>query len=175
MAEEKQSKLSFLGIFPRCPYYNPLNILFIIGLIAFGTIGLYFLNLWVAIVYLIYAISWYFLVMPVVHCQYCYYKTKETTVDNTTGKAIENLLPKEQWVESCLQKHVECGKKWGFNFFIAWFLPIILIVISFFLNFSIYALLSLIGFIVVLTVMLIYVRYKVCPTCAIMEECHEAF
>ena len=175
MAEEKQSKLSFLGIFPRCPYYNLLNILFIIGLIAFGTIGLYFLNLWVAIVYFIYAISWYFLVMPVVHCRYCYYKTKETTVDSTTGKTIENLLPKERWVETCLQKHVECGKKWGFNFFIAWFLPIILIVTSFFLNFSIYALVSLIGFILVLAVMLAYVRYKVCPTCAIMEECHAAF
>lgn len=175
MAEEKKSKLFFLGIFPRCPYYNLLNIMFMILLIAFGTIGVYFLNLWVAVVYLIYAISWYFLIMPVVHCKYCYYKTKETTVDSTTGKTIENLLPKDQWVESCLQKHVECGKKWSFNFFIAWFLPIILIVISFFLNFSIYALLSLIGFIIVLAVMLVYVRYKVCPTCAIMEECHVAF
>jgi hypothetical protein len=26
-----------------------------------------------------------------------------------------------------------------------------------------------------LAVMLLYVRWKVCPTCAFMEECHEAF
>jgi len=175
MVEEKKSKLFFLGIFPRCPFYKSVNILFIIVLIALGTIGLYFLNLWAAVAYLIYAILWYFLVQPIVHCQHCYYKTKETTEDSTTGKAIENLLPKEQWVESCLQKHVECGKKWGFNFFISWFLPIVLMVISFFLNFSIFALLSLIGFIVMLAVMLLHMKYKVCPTCAIMEECHAAF
>ena len=175
MVEEQKSKLFFLGIFPRCPYYKPLNILFVIALIALGTIGVYFLDLWVAVAYLIYAILWYFLVQPIVHCKHCYYKTKETTKDSTTGKAIENLLLKEQWVESCLQKHVESGKKWGFNFFISWFLPIILIVISLFLSFSIFALITLISIIVVLAVTLSYMRYKVCPTCAIMEECHAAF
>ncbi|MBY8985403.1 MAG: hypothetical protein KGD65_10065 [Candidatus Lokiarchaeota archaeon] len=113
--------------------------------------------------------------MPVVHCQYCYYKIKDTTVDNTTGKPIAKLMPKEQWKETCLQKHVDCGKKWGNNFFIVWFFPIILIIISFFLNFSIVALISLIGFIVVLAVMLIHVKLKVCPTCAIVDECHAAF
>ena len=175
MVEKKKSKLSFLGIFPRCPYYKPLNILFIIVLITLGTVGVYFLNLWAAVAYLIYAILWYFLVQPTVHCQHCYYKTIETSEDNTTGKVVENLLPKEQWVESCLQKHVESGKKWGFNNFILWFLPILLIVISFFLSFSIFALITLIGFVIVWAVMLINIRYKVCPTCAIMEECHAAF
>ena len=175
MTEEKQSKLSFLGIIPRCPYYNPLNILFIILLIAFGTIGLYFLNLWAAIVYLIYAISWYFLVMPGVHCQHCYYKTKVTTVDSTTGKPRENLMPKEQWVESWLQKHVECGKKWGVGFYISWFIPIILMIMSFFLSFSIFALISLIGFVGMLAGTLGYVRYIVCPKCPIKDECHAAF
>ena len=175
MVEEKKSKLFFLGILPRCPYYTSVNILLVIVLITLGTIGVYFLNLWAAVAYLIYAILWYFLIQPVVHCQHCYYKTKEITEDSTTGKTIENLLPKEQWVESCLQKHVESGKKWGFNFFISWFLPMVLIVISFFFSFSIFALITLIGFVVVWAVMLINMRYKVCKTCAIMEECHAAF
>ena len=37
------------------------------------------------------------------------------------------------------------------------------------------ALISLLGFIVVLAVMLIHAKRKVCPTCAIMDECHTAF
>jgi hypothetical protein len=85
------------------------------------------------------------------------------------------LLPLDRWKESCLNKHVDCGKRWGFNFYILWFLPIVLMIISFFLNFSIYALMSLIGFIIVLTVMLIHMRWTVCPTCAIVKECHAAF
>ena len=175
MVEEKKSKLFFLGIFPKCPFYKPVPLLFNLVLIALGTMGIYFLNLWVAVAYLIYAILWYFLVMPIMHCKYCYYKSMETTIDSTTGKSIKKLLPKEQWKESCLQKHVDCGKKWSFNILITWFLPIILIVISFFLNFSIYALISLIGFLVVLAASVIHMRKKVCPTCAIMEECHAAF
>ena len=35
-----------------------------------------------------------------------------------------------------------------------------------------FSLLSLIGFNVVLAVMFIHMKWKVCPTCAIMDECH---
>ena len=175
IVKEQKSKLFVLGIYPKCPFYKPVPILFHTFLYALGTVGIYFLNLWVAVTYLIYAISWYFFVMPVLHCRHCYYRTKETSTDNNTGKSIEKLLPKEQWVESCLQKHVECGKKWGINFFISWFLPIILTVISFFLSFSLMALLILIGFIGMLAGTLLYVRYIVCPTCLIKDECHAAF
>ena len=175
MVEEQKSKLFFLGIFPKCPFYQPLPLLFILGQTALGTMGIYFLNLWAAVAYLIYAVSWYFLVQPIVHCQYCYYKSKETTVDSSTGKSIEKLLTKEQWKELCFQKHVECAKKWSANMMISWFLPIILIVISFFLNFSVVALIFLIGFVGVMATGLAHMRWKVCPTCAIMEECHAAF
>lgn len=175
MVEKQKSKLFVLGIYPKCPFYKPVPILFHSFLIALGTAGIYFLNLWAAVAYLIYAFLWFFLVMPTLHCRYCYYKVKETTTNNNTGKSIEKLLPKEQWKESCLQKHVECAKKWGFNFFISFFLPIILMVISFFLSFSIFAVIFLIGFIGMLAGTLLYVRYIVCPTCAIMEECHAAF
>ena len=175
MVEEQKAKLFFLGIFPRCPYNKPVLQLMKLGMTALGSLGLTFLNLWIAVVYLIYSLVFYFVAMPLWHCQYCYYKVKETTIDRKTGKTIVKLLPKDKWKESYLKKHVDWGKKWGFNFFILWFLPIVLIGISLFLSFSIFALISLIGFIIVLVVMMIYVKQKVCPTCAIQEECHSSF
>lgn len=159
-----------------CPYNNSvLNLLLRLSLMALGTVGLIFFNVWVSVGYLIYAVLWNFLIFPTIHCKYCYYAVKETTTDGNTGKSIKKLLPKDQWVESCLENHVECGKKWSKGFYILWFVPIILIIVSFFLSFSIYALLSLIGFIGVLAGMLYYTRQKICPTCAIMEECHSSF
>ena len=176
MVEEKESKLFFMGIFPRCPFYcSALHMVFMIVLIALGTVGIYFLNIWIAVAYLIYSVLWYFLIMPLVHCRYCYYKFLETTNDGNKEKAIEKLITLDKWRDSYLPKHVACGKKWGFNFFIEFFLPIILIGISFFLSFSTMALISLIGFIVVLAVMLIHMRWIVCPSCTIVKECHAAF
>ncbi|MCP4763011.1 MAG: hypothetical protein GY870_14630 [archaeon] len=175
MVEEHKSKLTFLHIYPNCPFYKPVPLLLHAILVAIGTVGISFLNFWVAVGYLIYSILWYLLIMPTMHCKYCYFKTRETTSDNNTGKTIEKLLPKEQWVDSCLQKHVECGKKFGFNFFISFFLPIILVIISFFLSFSVFAIIALIGFIGMLAATLGYVRYIVCPTCPIKDECHAAF
>lgn len=160
----------------KCPFNRSiLQVVFRLGLMALGTFGLTYFNLWVALVYLIYYIVFFFLLMPLMHCQYCYFCVKETTKDIETGRTIKNLLSVDKWKESYLKKHVDCGKKWSFNFIILWFLPIVLIVISFFLNFSIYALMSLIGFIVVLAGMLVHMKRKICPTCAIVEECHAAF
>ena len=155
----------------KCPFYNSaLQWVFRLALMVLGTVGLLFFNVWVAVVYLIYYVAFFFVLMPLKHCQYCYYRVKESTKD---GK--KSLLPKEKWKDCYLQKHVECGKKWSVNFFISWILPIVLISISLFLSFSIFALISLIGFIVVLAVSLIHMRRKVCPTCAIVDECHAAF
>jgi len=160
----------------KCPYNNSvINLVLRLGLMALGTVGLTFFNIWVALGYLIYSILFNFWLLPSKHCKNCYYAVKETTVDSKTGKTIEKLLPKDQWVESCLQKHVDCGKKWMYSFYILWLVPIVLIIISFFLSFSIYAVMYLIGFIVVLAIMLYYTRQKICPTCEIMEECHSAF
>jgi len=164
------------GPLQKCPYNRSVLVwVFRLGLMVFGTVGLTFLNIWVSVVYLIYSVAFNFLAMPLKHCQYCYYNLNETTIDKKKGKTIVKLLPINKWKESYLKKHVDCGKKWGFTFFILWLLPIGLIGISFFWNFSIIALLSLIGFIVVLAGMLLYVRWKVCPTCAIVDECHAAF
>jgi len=173
MVIEQEAKLTFLGVFPKCPFYSSVvMVVLTIALIAFGTIGIYFLNFWAAVIYLLYSTIYYFLAMPLWHCQYCYYKVKETTKDETT---VEKLVPLDQWKEAHLEKHVVCAKKWGYNFFIIWLIPIVLIVISFILNFSIFAVISLIGFLAMLGGILVYTRRKVCTKCAIMEECHASF
>lgn len=164
-----------MEVMPECPYYSLPHMVFKFGQMALGTLGLIFLNLWVAVGYLIYSIVFNFLVMPLILCKYCYYKVKETTIDNNTGKTTGKLLPKDKWKESYLKKFVACGKKGSFNYIIIWFFPIVGIVISFFLSFSIVALLSLIGFIVVMAVMMIYTNRKFCPTCAIKDECHSSW
>ena len=175
MVEEQKSELFFLGIFPKCPFYKSVQaVLIILALIVLGTVGIYFLSLWAAVGYLIYSIVFYFLAMPLTLCKYCYFKVKETTIDRDTGETIVRLLPLDKWRESYLKKHV--GQKyWTVFISIIWLLPIVLIVISFFLNFSIFALISLIGFIVVLVGNYFYMLRKKCPTCAIKEECHSSF
>jgi hypothetical protein len=174
MVEEQKSKLFFLGIFPKCPFYKPLPVLIILVLIALGTWGIYYLNFWAAVVYLIYSLLFYFLAMPFTMCKYCYYKVKETTIDKEQGKTIEKLLSVDNWREAYLHKHVG-QKNWTFFMSIIWLLPIVLIVISFFSNFSIFALISLIGFVVVLVGNYFYMLRVKCPTCAIQEECHSSF
>jgi len=176
MVEEQKSKLFFLGIFPKCPFYKSVQaVLISLILIALGTVGIYFLNLWAAVGYLIYSIVFYFLAMPLGLCKYCYYKVKETTIDKDKGETIEKLLPLDKWRESYLNKHVKCGKRWTWALAIVWLLPIVLIVISFFLSFSIFALISLIGFIVVLVGNFFYMLRVKCPKCAIQDECHSSF
>ena len=176
MAKEQSTKLFFLGIFPRCPFYcSALHIFLMMILIALATVGIYFLNIWLAVACLIYSVFWYFLFMPIIHCRYCYYEVKDNITDPKNKQAMVKLTSLDKWRKSYLSKHVACGKKYGFNFFISWFLPIILIGISLFLEFSTLALISLIGFIVVMALMLIHMRWIVCPKCAIVKECHAAF
>jgi len=173
MTEKQNSNLYYLGIFPKCPFYKSLQaILIILVLIALGTIGIYFLYLWAALGYLIYSVVFYFLIMPLKMCKYCYFKVKETTRDK--GETIEKLLPLDKWRESHLNKHVG-QKNWVVFMIIVWFLPIILIVISFYVNFSVYALISLIGFIAVLVGNYFYMLRVKCPKCAIKDECHSSF
>ena len=174
MVEEQKSKLFILGIFPKCHFYKPVPLLIILVLIALGTVGIYYLNLWAAVAYLIYSILYYFLAMPLTMCKYCYYKVKETTIDKEKGKTIEKLLSVDKWSESYLHKHVG-QKHWVGLMTIIWFLPIVLIVISFFRDFSYIALISLIGFIVVLVGNFFYMMKKKCPSCPIVDDCQAGF
>ncbi len=157
----------------KCPYYSLPQMSFKFGQMAFGTLGLMFLNAWVALVYLIYSVVFNFLIMPLIMCKYCWYKFKETTIEN--GKTTKTKLPLDQWKELHLQNFISCAKKGGFNFFIIWFFPIVGIVISFFLGFSIFALLSLIGLVFVLVYMMNYTQRKDCSRCVIKDECHAGF
>ena len=174
MVEEQKSRLFFLGMIPKCPFYKPVNELIILVLLALGTWGIYYLNLWVAMGYLIYSILYYFLVMPLTICKYCYFKVTETIEDKEKGKPVMKLLSVDKWSKSHLHLHVG-QKNWTGLMTLVWFGPIILTIISFFLNFSIFALISLIGFIVVLVGSIFYLLKKKCPKCAIREECHSSF
>lgn len=173
MLEEQKSKFYILGIYPRCPFYKSITaVLIILALIGLGTIGISFLNVWLAVVFFAYSTLWYFLVMPFTLCKYCYFRQKETATDMTTGKTIERLMPIDKWRETNgIGKHVG-QKNWSYCMSIVWLLPIVLMVISFFVNFSPFALAALVGFIGVLVGNYYYMLRKKCPTCAIKDECH---
>ena len=166
---------SKFGPLQKCPYHKSVFVwIFRLGQMALGTLGLIYLNIWVAVLYLLFSIVFTFWAWPVKHCKYCYYNV--TTMDRKNGKTVMKLLSVDEWKESHLKKHVERGKKLFPPLgLLLWLLPIVLIGISLFVNFSLIALFSLIGFIIMLVFMFFYVRWKVCPTCAFMEECHEAF
>ena len=174
MVDEKNSKLFLFGFIPKCPFYKPVPVLIIFVLIALGTWGIYYLSLWAAVVYVIYSLFFYFLVMPFTMCKYCYFKTTETTTDQENGKTTKNLLTVDKWSESHLRKHVG-QKHWVWFMFIVWMLPIVLTIVSFFMNFSIFAVIALIGFIAVVVGNYFYMVRVKCPTCPIQEECHSSF
>jgi len=174
MSEEQKNKLLLWGIYPKCPFYKPVPVLIILVLIALGTWGIYYLNLWGAVAYLIYSFLFYFLVMPFTMCKFCYFKVKETTIDKETEKTIEKLLSVDSWSESHLHKHVG-QKHWAWPMAIIWISPIILIVFSFFRDFSIFALISLIAFTIVVVGNYFYMLKVKCPTCPIREQCHSSF
>ena len=162
MADQK-SDLTFLGIFPKCPFYRPGRLLIIFAMIIIGTWGISFLNIWTSVLYLIYSVLVFFLILPLTICKYCYYKTK----------SIQFSVDK--WRELYLKKWISQGKIVRIFMGIIWLLPMVLIFISFFLNFSFFALLSLIGCIVVLGLNVIYMNHRVCSTCTIKNECHSSF
>ena len=174
MAEEQKSKLFRFGIIPKCPFYKTVNVMIILVLIAIGTWGTYYFHFWAAIGYLIYSLVFYFLVMPLTMCRYCFFKVTETAVDKEKGKATKKLLSKEEWSKSHLPKHVG-QKHWVWFMFMIWLAPIVLIIISFFRNFNYLAIIALIIFIAVLVGNFFYMIKIKCPNCPIQEECHSSF
>lgn len=173
MQKEQKSRFFILGIYPRCPFYNSIiAVLFILALISLGTLGIYYLNIWIAAGFFIYSITWYFIVMPFTLCKYCYFRLKEKSIDHATGKTFDKLLPIEKWREiNGIERHAG-QKNWTYCMSIIWLLPIVLIVMSFFFNFSPIALIALVAFIGVLVGNYYYMQREKCPTCAIRDECH---
>jgi hypothetical protein len=164
-----------LGPLQKCPYHKSILVwVFRWGMMVLGTVGLIFLNPWVALLYFLYTFVFTFWAWPIKHCKNCYYSV--VRMEEKNGKPVKMLLPLNEWKESHLKKHVDCGKKLFPPLgFLLWILPIVLMGISLLWNFSVISLFSLIGFMVLLAVMLLYVRWKVCPTCVIVDECHAAF
>jgi len=164
-----KSELIFLGIFPKCPFYKPVRLLIILAMIVVGSWGISFLNSWVAVFYSVYSVVFFFLVLPLTICKCCYYKTKDST------QTCDRLLSVDKWRELHLGKWVSNGEKVRVFMGIIWLLPMVLVFISFFFNFSLFGLISLIGCIAVLGGNVLYMNQKVCSTCAITDECHSSF
>ena len=156
--------LAYLGIFPKCPFYRPIRLLIILAMIAIGTWGISFLNIWLSVLYFLYSMLVFSLILPLTICRYCYYKTKMNSQFSVTT-----------WRELYLRKWISQGKIVRIFMGIIWLLPIVLISISFFVNFSFLGLLSLIGCIVTLGGNVVYMNQRVCPTCIIRDECHSSF
>jgi len=142
----------------KCPMQrSPLQLVFIFIMAGLGAIGLYYLNLWVMVAYLFFYFVFFFVILEVKACKYCYYKKSDISLD--------------QWKEEYLTLHTNCSKKWSSLIFIVWLWPIVGITIAFFQNRSIITLICLIGFICLLIVSNIHLRRSICPTCALNEIC----
>ena len=161
---DKKFNLTFLGIIPKCPFYKPVRLLIILAMIAIGTWGISFLNIWASASYFIYSILVFSLILPLTICKYCFYKTRMSIQFSIT-----------KWRELYLNKWVSKGKIVRIFMGIIWLLPIVLIFISFLMNFSFFGLLSLIGCIAMLGGNVIYMNHRVCSTCTIKDECHSSF
>lgn len=174
MPDEKKSNKFILGFIPRCPFYKPIPVLISLTFMAFGTWGIYYLNLWAAVGYLIYSLVFYFFIMPFTMCKHCYFRTKDTSVDKEQKDATEKLPSIEKWNKTLLHKHVG-QKNWVWLMFLVWILPIILTIVSFFLDFDYLAIIALVGFIIMLVCNFLYLIKIKCPSCPIQEECHSSF
>ncbi len=161
---DHNSNLTFLRIIPKCPFYKPVRLLIILAMIVIGTWGISFLNIWLSVLYWLYSILVFGLILPLTICRNCFYKTK-----------MEIQFSVAKWKELYSNKWVSQGKIIRVFMGIIWLFPIILIFISFFVNFSFFGLLSLIGCIAALGVNVIYMNHRVCSSCTIKSECHSSF
>ena len=114
--------------------------------------------------YFIYSILVFGLILPLTICKFCFYKTK-----------ISVQFSVNKWRELYLSKWVGRGKIVRIFMGIIWLLPMVLIFISFLVNFSFLGVLSLIGCIAVLGGNVIYMNHRVCSTCNIKDECRSSF
>ncbi|MHA1219122.1 MAG: hypothetical protein ACTSO5_10680 [Candidatus Heimdallarchaeaceae archaeon] len=116
MAENQKSKFFFLGYIPRCPFYKPTSLMIILVLIALGTWGSYYLNIWAAVSYLVYSLLFYFVLMPFTMCKHCYFRIIESSTDEETGKTTKKLMDVDVWGKTLLHKHAG-QKNWSWAMF----------------------------------------------------------
>ncbi len=125
-------------------------------MVVLGAAGLYFLNIWVSVAYVVWFFLFFFVIMPFVVCRYCYFRVDATI---------------EEWKEKYLQLHADCMKKWGAAIFLVWAIPIIGILVSLFLNFSAIALLCLVGFVIMVVINAATLSRTICVHCSIYDVC----
>ena len=78
------------GPIQKCPYNKSVLVWVArLGLMALGTVGLTFLNMWVAVIYLLSSVVITFWIMPVMHCKYCFYSMSKAGADKKNGKIAE--------------------------------------------------------------------------------------
>ena len=107
-------------------------------------------------------------------CKHCYFKKIVISTDEETGQTIKELMPVKKWGETLLHLHVG-QKHWAGVMFLIWFLPVVLIIVSFFRNFNYLAIIALISFIATIVGNYFFMIKVKCPTCPIQEECHSSF
>ncbi len=112
--------------------------------------------------------------MPLTICKYCYFKVKDTAIDKKQLKTTEKLQSIEKWSKTLLHMHVG-QKNWVWLMLLIWLLRIVLIIISFFTNFSYLAIIALVVFIASLVGNYLHIVRIKCPSCTIREECHLSF
>jgi hypothetical protein len=174
MAKGKKTKHFYLGYIPRCPLYKPTPLLIILAITALGTWGIYYLNFWAAIGYMIYSLVFTFVLMPFTMCKHCYFKKFETSIDDETGETTKKLMSVDKWGKTLLHLHVG-QKPWAWGMFLTWFAPVVMIIVSFFLNFNYLAVIALVAFIAAIAGNYLYMIKIKCPKCPIQKECHSAF
>lgn len=125
-------------------------------MVVLGAVGLYFLSIWISVAYVVGFFAFFFVVMPFTVCRYCYFRVDADI---------------EEWKEKYLQSHTDCMKKWGTGIFLIWLVPIIGIVASFFVNFSLIAVVCLVGVIALLSVLPMHLSRTICAHCEILEVC----
>lgn len=125
-------------------------------MVACGAVGLSYLNVWVSVAFIVLFVAYFFVIMPLTLCKYCYFKTDADL---------------KEWEEKYLQLHTKAMKKWGMGIFIVWLVPVIGIVVSFFVNFSVVAVICLVGFVAFLLWLPRQLSQTICSHCAIVEMC----
>lgn len=141
----------------KCPAAaSKTRLLLNLIMVVLGAAGLYYLSVWVSVAYLVWFFAFFFVVMPLTMCRYCYYRVDADL---------------EEWKEEYLPLHADCVKKWGVGIFSIWGIPIVGILIALYLNFSVIALACLIVFVIMVVVNSMMLSRTICTHCAIYEVC----
>lgn len=125
-------------------------------MVVCGSLGLSYLSIWASVAFIVLFLAYFFVIMPSTLCKYCYFRTD---------------CDLKEWEEQYLAVHTEAMKKWGMGIFVVWLVPVIGIVVSFFVNFSVVAVICLVGFVASLLWLPRQLSQDICSHCALVDMC----